>query len=474
MEKSVLSEIIRSLNSKEVRAVRKWLLSPAHNQREDTRLVFDYLAALSLADRPFPEKEVVWSSVFKGEPFDDARMRQIMYFLLKAIEDYLVFSELTADKVRTFTALTAIYRNRKLEKAYRQAHRQGFEALQALPLRNGNYLMQKFLLEREEYEYKALIDKDGPINLQETDLALDHWYVSEKLRIANNMLAHKRVYHKIEYDPGLIDAIQQYCEAHVALLQEPALAAQYYIYMATIHPDQEHYFEQVELLIQEDGVTLFEQMELRTLFQAALNYCAAKVNQGNLDFCRRALHFYRVGSQYGLLLENNKMTRYMFGNAVAFAIKIGEYEWAENFIDKHQHNLEEKERNSIVHLNLARLYFEKGDYDKAQRQLMEFEYDDMLLNIIGKTMLLKMYYEETEFDAFESLLDSMRIYLKRKEALDPARKSAYKNMISLMRRLLHVNPYSSVQISRLAGQIRETRPLMERDWLLKQVEQFKR
>jgi hypothetical protein len=84
-------------------------------------------------------------------------------------------------------------------------------------------------------------------------------------------------------------------------------------------------------------------------------------------------------------------------------------------------------------------------------------------------MLLKIYYEQTELDAFESLLESMRIYLKRKEALDTARKTAYKNMISLMRKMLNTNPYSKAQVERLRQDIENTHPLMEREWLLRQI-----
>jgi Lon protease-like protein len=94
----------------------------------------------------------------------------------------------------------------------------------------------------------------------------------------------------------------------------------------------------------------------------------------------------------------------------------------------------------------------------------------MSLNIIAKTMLLKIYYEQSELDAFESLLESMRIYLQRKEALNPAYKTAFKNMISLMKRLLNMNPYSKAQKAKLRELIVATNPLMERDWLLKQVD----
>ncbi|MEO6037189.1 MAG: hypothetical protein ABIQ93_02170, partial [Saprospiraceae bacterium] len=123
----------------------------------------------------------------------------------------------------------------------------------------------------------------------------------------------------------------------------------------------------------------------------------------------------------------------------------------------------------IVNFNLSRIYFERGNYDQAQELLTQFEYDDMLLNIIAKTMLLKIYYEQDEPDAFESLLESMRIYLQRKEALDPARKLAYKNMISLMKKLMHLNPYSKVQKEKLRELTNNTNPLMERDWLLRQL-----
>ncbi len=170
------------------------------------------------------------------------------------------------------------------------------------------------------------------------------------------------------------------------------------------------------------------------------------------------------------MLENNNITRYTFGNAVAFAIKVGEFDWAEQFIERFQHHLDEKERNSIVNFNLSRVYFEKGDYNKAQNMLTQFDYNDMLFNLIAKTMLLKIYHEKEEFDAFESLLESMRTYLQRKEALDPARKAAYKNMISLMKKLLHLNIFSKVQREKFREVVGKTNPLAEREWLLKQIE----
>ena len=144
MQKSVLVEIVRSLNRKEIREINKWLQSPSHNQRQDVPRLFEYLVK-SLADSGgILEKEKAWKHVFPGDTYDDARMRQAMYFLLKAIEEYLVFDDYTRDNLQFQIALTRIYRERSLEKAYKQAHRLSGEHLENQPLRNSYYLLQKF------------------------------------------------------------------------------------------------------------------------------------------------------------------------------------------------------------------------------------------------------------------------------------------------------------------------------------------
>jgi len=414
------------------------------------------------------EKERVWKYVFPGQPYDDAYMRQVMYFLLKAIEEYLVFTYYTSDGIRHQLALSRIYRRRNLDKAYKQAHRLGLEKLQDQPLRNDFYLLNKYFFEQVEYEYRMNISQNAPVNLQETADALEKWFLEERLRISKDMLAHQSIYQKINYDHGLLAEVISYVKDKEAL-QEPAISVYYYAYMARKHPDEERYFDELERRIHTQ-MEFFNHSEVRTLYLSALNYCATKVNLGNLDYCRRALKFYHQGTEKGFILENNSITRYTFGNAVAFALKIGEFEWAEQFIERFQHHLDEKERNSIVNFNLSRVYFEKGEYDRAQRLLTQFEYDELHLNIIAKTMLLKIYYEQDELDAFESLLESLRIYLQRKEALDPKLKTAFKNMISLMKKLLHLNIYSKPQKEKFRELVQQTNPLAERDWLLKQVD----
>lgn len=467
MQKSMLVDIMRSLQKKEVRELQKWLQSPTHNQRQDVVQLFDYLCKNATNGDKNLEKERAWKTIFPGKPYEDAFMRQVMYFLQKAIEEYLVFADYAEDKVQFLTRLTKIYRIRKLDKAFKQSMRLGREALKSQPLRNSYYLLHSFLLENEEYEYLMTIDQNASVNLQESADAFEKWFYEGRLRISRDMLALRTINQKINYEHGLLDQVLEKVKLN-NLLEEPAIAVYYYTYMAATNRSDETYFDKLEDLIH-NQMSIFDHSELRTLYLAALNYCVVKINQGRQDYARRAFELYRRGMESGILIVNGMVSRYTFGNAVGAAIKIGEYVWAEKFIQDFQHHLDERLRNSIVNFNLSRVYFEKRDYSRAQSLLAQFEYDDITLNFIAKTMLLKIYFEMSELDAFESLLESLRIYLQRKEALYPELKQAYKNMISLMKKLLHHNPHSKTQRDRLRGLVESTNPLIERDWLLRQL-----
>lgn len=469
MQKSVLVEIIRSLNKKEVREIQKWLQSPAHNQRQDVVRLFEYLVKTASGNQEeLLAKTAIWPGLFPGEAFDDARIRQTMYFLLKSTEEYLAFTELSKDTVHIQTVLLKVYRNRLLERPFRHMMEAARKRQQTSPYRNSIFLREQHILEQELYFYLGTRKRDLDINLQETTDALDLAYIADKLQIACRMLAHKSVNKQANYNMGLLEPTLEYVEEQ-GLLKEPAVAVYYYGFKALTEKESDPFFTELEKCIFEHG-HLFPLAELREIYLLAINYCVGRFNSGETDYAKRAFDLFRKGFEDNILLENNLISRFTFGNAIAFALRLKEYDWVEKFIQQFQHNLEEKYRRSVVHFNQSRLYFEKGDYDMAQRLLIQFEYDDMLLNIIAKTMLLKIYYEQGEFDAFESLLESMRIYLQRKEALDTHRKTAYKNLISIMKKLLHLNPYSKTQTERLRALVVETNPLMERDWLLRQLD----
>ena len=91
MENSQLIAVLKTFSAKEIRDFKRWLASPFHNQRKDVIQLFNYLIKNDhLNDKKYLAKEKIFKKIFPKEPYDDAKMRQTMHFLLKQVEDYIL------------------------------------------------------------------------------------------------------------------------------------------------------------------------------------------------------------------------------------------------------------------------------------------------------------------------------------------------------------------------------------------------
>lgn len=447
--------------------MRKWLASPVHNQREDVIALFEYLTSNDrLNNEKHLRKERIFSKLFPTETYDDSRLRQTMHFFLKAVEEYLIYQELREDQVRAKMALASVYRKRKLDKAFQKTMKNAADLQENATFRNEHFLRNEYLLQQEQYTYLENQRRNIPMNLQEVSDALDKTYCADKLRQSCLILSHQKVY-KTNYKVGLLKEVLKYVEEE-KLLEFPAISIYYYIYMSFTDIKNEEHFKQLRLAINSTG-KVFPKNEIRDIYLMAINYCIGKVNAGNRSFVRDSFELYKQGIEQEILIENNSISRWTFLNVQRTAFSLKEMDWVSEFIPKYQHYLDPKHRESIVLYSQARLFFEKKDYKKAMSLLVYVDFDDILLNLYAKIMLIQMYYELEELDTLESLLESMRTYIHRKQ-LSGSHDMVYRNIIKYTRRLVRINPYDQKQKQKLQDELKSTPLPMMKDWLLEQLE----
>lgn len=471
MENSNLIVILRTFSAAEGRKFKKWLLSPVHNQREDIVQLYDYLmSGEHLHQEKHLSKERIFSKLFPRETFDDARIRQTTHFLLKCVEDFLTYEETQADEVRRRLDLARVYRQRQLDKLYQKTVRQAEELQYGAAYRNAYFLRNEYLLQREQYAFLSEKQKQRamPLNLTEMSEALDRSFVADKLRQACLMLAHQTVY-KAEYDMRLLQEVLQYVEQK-QWLDEPAIGIYYYGYKSTTEREQPSHFEQLKELIARYGLQ-FPTSEARDIYLMAINYCIARMNAGAEAFIREAFELYRRGFEQHILIENETISRWTFLNVVMIALTLSEFDWAESFIEEYQGFLEETHKDNFVHFSKALLLYEKRDYGPAMRLLLTADYNDMLINLRSKALLMKMFYEQDMFDSLESLLEATRTYMTRKKVM-AYHKAFFSNLVQLTRKLLRINHYDVDQKHKLREEILQANPLTtkERNWLLVQLD----
>lgn len=468
MQKSPLVELLKKMSKKEHREFRKWLQSPFHNQRDDVYHLYDYLTTRNhLEDDKFLEKERIFPKIFPKLSYDDLKLRQTIFFLSKTLEEYVAYKELMEDEVRAQMALAGVYRKKNMDKAYLKTTKNIEKLLQKPKTRNEHFLRNEYLLQKEKYRFFENQQRNIKMNLQEVSDALDATYLADKLRQACLMLAHQKVY-KTEYSPGLLDEVLTFVQDN-EYDSVPAIGVYYYGYKTfTSGEDSEEYFNKLKSSIFKNG-GLFPHDELRDIYLMAINFCIGKINAGEKAFVRESFELYKMGLNQDVILRNKVLSPWTFANICLNALQLEEYEWAYSFIEEYKDAVPEKYRESYVSYLLARYYYAISEYTKARKLLIHADFSDILLNLNAKMLLIKMYYEEDEFDPLESLLESIRTYLHRKKVMGYHRDN-FKNVIRLVRKLTRVLPNDKSEVQKLRKEIQDTNPLMEKQWLLEQVD----
>jgi len=468
MKNSHLVTILQTFSKKEIREMRKWLHSPIHNQRQDVVDLFEYLVSSNhLTEDKFLQKDRIFRKVFPQEVFSDAKLRQSIHFLLKSIESYLITKELQEDTVQAKMALVSIYRKRKLTKAFQKTINEVKDLQQKASFQNEQFFRNEYLIQQEQYLFlEGQKKRNIPMNLQEVSDALDTTFIADKLRQACLMLAHQKVY-KTEYSIGLFQEIMQHIEDR-EYLNIPAISVYYYGYKAITDQNEKHYFDKLKEEIFSSGA-LFPKNEIKDIYLMAINYCIGRMNKGHSTFIREAFDLYKKGLEMGILIENESISPWTFINVAINGLKLREFDWVESFVQNFSQYIPDSKREGIVLFTLSKLHFEKKDYPQAMQLLNQGDFDDLLIYLNAKTMLLKMYYELDEYDALDYQLESLGTYIKRKKVMG-YHKENYQNIIRYTKKITRVNPYSKKDVIGLKSEIETANPLTEREWLLEQID----
>ncbi len=466
MTSSPLLDIFKHLTKQDRRALQDFLNSPFHNKRKEVISLFNYI--YQNGNTPFNlKKESVFKHIFPDAPaYDDKAMRYTMSFLLKCIEEYLIYNELKNNDLENGIRLNKALRLRGADKAYEKALKENFHLLASQPHRSTDFHLQSFQLLTEEYQYRHQKQRSGELRLQAISDSLTDAYATELLKQACVMHSHKSVA-PTTYEQVFLETIVEKIESG-AYKCPPSVLAYFQAYKTLTDSTQLADFQRLKEAIIKNSA-LFPLNEIRDLYLLAINFCIKKLNSGERIFEIEALELYKNGLENGAILENGQLSPYTYKNVMMLALKQGEYAWTEQFLHIFKKHLPERERENLFKYNLALYYFRLKNYPKAMDLLQEVALKEVLFNLDARRVLMCIYYELGEFTALDSLLESFTVYLHRQKVIG-YHKNSYQNLIKFVKKLLTLDFKNKTQKAQLKDEINTTKELTERDWLLEQLE----
>jgi hypothetical protein len=467
MQNSRLVEIFQKLDKKELRELGKFVQSPFHNQREDVILLYDYLLKFVKSKKTIAiDKENVFSYLYPNEVYSEKKIRYTISFFFKVVKDFLAYQEFILERVNQQVFLLKSLRKKNTERLFEQEFRKAEHNLESDSLRNQQFHFVRFLLQEEKYSYALRNSRGANTGLQESSESLNLFFIANVLRQETHGLTQKAL-GQSDFKSAFLPAIEQYLSKNKHL-ESPAILVYYELIKVLTTGNSLSTFQSLRKLISENGHH-FPPNELREIYIFALNYCIKKINAREALFNREAFEIYKQGILQGVFIENGILSRFNYKNIVAAGLSVQEFDWVQHFIEKYKPYLEKKYRESTYNYNLAMLFYRKENYSEAMLLLQKVSSDDVLNNLNSRRMLVRIYYDQQEFDALYSLLDSFQNYIYRKRDIG-YQKHLYLNLIKFMRKLLQIEGYSTAQIEALRKEIENTKNVAEKVWLLEKLD----
>lgn len=477
MKDRKITKALEKLTVYELNSFRKFLLSPYFNQNEAFVVFFDILneAKRTGKDPGQIESKDVWTRIYGADtPYNDVKFRKLSSDLFALFEEFITQKELDNDGSEKLRLLMKAYTNRNLSDLFGSLIHHIEYNKKLHQNKNAEHYLNMYNIERAIMDINfhdntigRKVEMDKVLNVEEMSYNLDVFFIAEKLRSYCTLLSWNQTF-KLNKKIIGIDVILKLAQSPF-FKDYPPIAIYYLISVIKSHEgNTEDYYKLKDLLIA--NLHHFDKKESKDLLDLVIGYCVTLGNKGMPEFEREAFEWYKLGLKNDILIRDEHISPTTFRNIAFYAIRQGEYDWAEAYILDYSRFLDEAVRESNINFSLARVEINKKNYKRVIQLLAYTEYTEVFQALLSRNLLLASYYELNEHESLESLFSSFKLYLDREKTYTKQRKVQYYNLIRFTRSLTKISKSEKKKLEKLKSDINATESVVNKSWLLEKVE----
>lgn len=143
-------------------------------------------------------------------------------------------------------------------------------------------------------------------------------------------------------------------------------------------------------------------------------------------------------------------------------MRLGKIDWTAEFIETYKTFVDSQYHETYVHNAYSMLYFAQGKYEETMLRLQQVDYKELFITMDAKVLLVKVYYQLSEYDVLESFINSFKVFLRRKDIL-AYHQEIYKNFIRMTQKLINLPPFNKAAKTKLRTEIEATQKLLEKN-----------
>jgi len=301
-------------------------------------------------------------------------------------------------------------------------------------------------------------------NLHEINQQLDLRYLLNKLDIYLTANSFQKFFKGKSYaflnskEINYLSSIPQYA-------QHPVVS----VYLASIKLTLDRSYENYDKLF--GLLTAFEKEIHQRLrndsFTTLSNFCTYQIKSGHTDFYTRQFDLFLTLDKKDLLLVGRTMPIHKFKNIITAACHVGNYDWAEQAIERYIPFVEKNNRENVKYFNLGAVAFYRKDYDLSKAHFTQIDksispiYDLNLRVIIAK----REYEVGEDFEFTRTTMESTEkhIYESRMKEED---KAPYKKFIRMLINLFNIkHKIGKKTLKNVKKELKATQHISDKKWL---------
>ena len=211
------------------------------------------------------------------------------------------------------------------------------------------------------------------------------------------------------------------------------------------------------------------------LFRSHLNiYYIINIENGKKEYLRDLFENYKLMISKDLYISEGRgyINFSEYRSILLYALKLKEYDWAEEYINKHKTYHNPETQKNISNFSFAYLNFEKNNYDEALNFLSKVKRDNIIIKLDTEVIYMILYFEKGYFDSALSLAETTFQSLSTNKVLS---KDVLINQLKFIKYFKAVIKIDSVRNDRtsieiLYNTISSEPQFRRKDWLLSKLE----
>ncbi len=473
MQKLKLTELLLSFSPNELKRLGDFIRSPFYNKSRKLISLYDLFR--KHADKSsllLLTKETVWQNIMPGEKFSDVKLRSYLSEFKKLCERFIITLEEEKNTVHQKNQLLLFLTERNSRKNTEAASAEIRNAFSCEFTKNFDHFHEKILFERTMILNEGRnVEKNLDENYYRLSDAIDHYFISSKLDLMNSFLSRK--YHvlgsfnlKIDFSEEII----KYTEKKIPAVRknDPFIYCEYLIFKMMTAENNDGYYQDLHTFVIKN-IQKYKHSELEQVYFPMINFGFNKVAMGDSDYLEKIFQIYRTFELRGFYTDMEVFQDIDLISIVIAGLRLNKIAWVENFTEKYSRKLINEFKSDTVSLVKALISFKKKEYPASIEYLSRVNYQNSYYYLKSKETLMQIYYEQKEYEAMQSLIDSTRHYLKRRRDVLSIHYDRYIMFLKYLGMLLKgIESDKSMRII-LRKELRKNNNVIAREWLMEKV-----